>query len=114
LYLQTYPILEDDKRNHAQLLKRSLKTVRATPKAKREARAQAEINQALLDEVIRNPRAVATPVTQPNMTLQTYLDRATRVQNILPFNATWEGDMEGQLTAAEVLKLANKESDPAR
>ncbi|MBK6959296.1 MAG: L,D-transpeptidase family protein [Nitrosomonas sp.] len=114
LYLQTYPILEDDKRNHAQLLKKSLSTVRTTPKAKREARAQAKINQALLDEVIRNPRAVATPVTQPDMTLQTYLDRATRVQNILPFNATWEGDMEGQLTAAEVLKLANKESGPAR
>lgn len=114
LYLQTYPILEDDKRNHAQLLKKSLKTVRATPKAKREARAQAEINQELFDEVIRNPRAVATPVTQPNMTLQTYLDYATRVQNILPFNATWEGDMEGQLTAAEVLKLANKESGQAR
>ncbi len=114
LYLQTYPILEDDKRNHAQLLKKTLSAVRATPKAKHEARAQAKINQILLDEVIRNPRAVATPVTQPNMTLQTYLDRATRVQNILPFNATWEGDMEGQLTAAEVLKLANKESDPAR
>lgn len=114
LYLQTYPILEDDKRNHAQLLKKSLSTVRTTPKAKREARAQAKINQALLDEVIRNPRAVATPVTQPDMTLQSYLDRATRVQNILPFNATWEGDMEGQLTAAEVLKLANKESGPAR
>lgn len=114
LYLQTYPILEDDKRNHAQLLKKTLSAVRATPKAKHETRAQAKINQILLDEVIRNPRAVATPVTQPNMTLQTYLDRATRVQNILPFNATWEGDMEGQLTAVEVLKLANKESDPAR
>lgn len=88
--------------------------MRTTPKAKREARAQAKINQALLDEVIRNPRAVATPVTQPDMTLQTYLDRATRVQNILPFNATWEGDMEGQLTAAEVLKLANKESGQTR
>lgn len=114
LYLQTYPILEDDKRNHAQLLKKSLSAVRATPKAKREMRAQAKINQALLDEVIRNPRAIATPVTQPNLTLQAYLDRATRVQNILPFNATWEGDMDGQLTAAEVLKLANRESDPAR
>tara|TARA_R110002073_G_scaffold123009_1_gene266303 strand:- start:68 stop:1255 length:1188 start_codon:yes stop_codon:yes gene_type:complete len=114
LYLQTYPILEDDKRNHAQLLNKSLSAVRSTSKAKREASAQAEINQALLDEVIRNPRAIAMPVTQPNMTLQIYLDRATRVQNILPFNATWEGDMGGQLTAAEVLKLANKESGQTR
>ena len=48
------------------------------------------------------------------MTLQTYLDRATRVQNILPFNATWEGDRDEQLTTAEVLKLANKESGQAR
>ncbi|MBL0011596.1 MAG: L,D-transpeptidase family protein [Nitrosomonas sp.] len=114
LYLQTYPILEDDKRNHDQLLKKSLSAVRSTPKAKREARAQAKINQALLDEAIRNPRAIAAPITQPDITLKAYLDRARHVQNILPFNATWEGDMDGQLTAAEVLEIANKESGQIR
>lgn len=114
LYLQAYSILEDDKRNHANLFKKSLTAVRATPKGKRDGRRQAKINQALLDETIRNPRATATPVTQPQLTLQAYLDRATRVQNTLPFNATWDGDMSRQLTANDVLEMANEESTRVR
>jgi L,D-transpeptidase ErfK/SrfK len=114
LYLQAYSILEDDKRNHANLLKKSLAAVRATPKGKRDGRRQAKINQALLDETIRTPRAIATPVTQPQLALQTYLDRATLVQNTLPFNATWDGDMSRQLTANDVLEMANEESTRVR
>ena len=114
LYLQTYPILEDDKRNHSLLLKKSLSAVRSTPKAKLDTRPQVRINQALLNEAIRNPRAIAAPITQPYMTLQAYLDRATEVENTLPFNATWDGDMSKQLTAAEVLEMTNKESGQVR
>ncbi|MBP6058021.1 MAG: L,D-transpeptidase family protein [Nitrosomonas sp.] len=114
LYLQTYPVLEDDKRNHNQLLKKSLSTVRSTPKAKIDKRPQAKINQALFNDTIRNPRAIAIPITQLNITLQTYLDRATRVQNTLPFNATWDGDMSRQLTANDVLEMADKESSQVR
>lgn len=114
LYLQTYPVLEDDKRNHNQLLKKSLSTVRSTPKAKINKRPQAKINQTLLNEAIRNPRAIAIPVTQSDITLQTYLDRATRVQNTLPFNATWDGNMSRQLTANDVLEMVDKESGQIR
>ncbi len=111
LYLQAYPVLEDDKRNHDKLLKKSLSSVRTTPKAKLDARPKAKVNQTLLNEVIRNSRAVAVPITQPDMTLQAHLDRATRVQNTLPFNATWDGDMSGQLTAGKILEMADKEPD---
>jgi len=114
LYLQAYPTLEDDKRNHDKLLKKSLSATRSTPKAKLDARPQARINQGLLNEVIHNPRTIAIPVTQAYMTLQTYLDHATRVQNTLPFNATWDGDMSKQLTAAEVLEMADKEPGQVR
>lgn len=109
LYMQAYPILEDDKRNHDQSIKKLLSEVRSTPKAKLDARPKAKINQALLNEVIRKPRALATPITQPNITLSTYLARTTHVRNTLPLNATWDGDMSRQLTAAEVLEMAEKE-----
>lgn len=109
LYLQAYPILEDDKRNHGQLLKKSLSAVRSTPKAKLDARYQQKINLALLTEVIRHPRALAIPVTQTELTLQAYLERAARVKNTLPLNATWDGDMTRQLTANEVLEMAGNE-----
>lgn len=111
LYLQSYPILEDDKRNHAKLLEDSLRKARSTSRAKLGARPQSKINRALLDEVIKNPRAITVPVTQPHLTLQAYLDQAIRVQNTLPFNATWDGDMRGQLTVSEVLEMADKEAE---
>lgn len=114
LYLQTYPVLEDDKRNHDTLLKKTLSAARSTQKAKLGERAQARVNSALVNEALRNPRALAIPVTQTDMTLQAYLDRAMRVQNTLPFNATWDGDMSKQLTAGEVLEFANKESSRVR
>ncbi|MCO6434624.1 MAG: L,D-transpeptidase family protein [Nitrosomonas nitrosa] len=109
LYLQAYPILEDDKRDHNRLLKKSLATLRSTPKAKLDARPQATINPILLEEVIRNPRALAVPITYQHLTLQAYLDHATRVQNTLPLNATWDGDMSKQLTVTEVLEMAENE-----
>lgn len=108
LYIQTYSILEDDKRNHQNLLKKSLSTARATSKAKLGKRVHAHINFNALGEALRTPRAVAIPITQPNLTLQAYLERATHVLNTLPFNSTWDGDMSRQLTAAEVLKLGDK------
>lgn len=109
LYLQAYPILEDDKRDHDKILKKSLNAIRSSPKAKHALLRQTKINRALLGEVIQNPRAIAIPITQPNVTLQAYLDRTRRVRNILPLNATWDGDMSGQLTASEVLEMADKE-----
>jgi L,D-transpeptidase ErfK/SrfK len=109
LYLQAYPALEDDKRDHGQLLKKSLRTVRTTAKAKRNARPQAQINQALLAEALANPRAAAVPITQSEITLQAYLNHAKLVQNTLPFNATWDGNREGQLTASQVLEMASEE-----
>ncbi|MCW5599655.1 MAG: L,D-transpeptidase family protein [Nitrosomonas sp.] len=109
LYLQAYPILEDDKRDHNRLLKKSFATLRSTPKAKLDARPQATINPILLEEVIQNPRALTVPITYQHLTLQAYLDHATRVQNTLPLNATWDGDMSKQLTVTEVLEMAENE-----
>ncbi|MBL8497415.1 LysM peptidoglycan-binding domain-containing protein [Nitrosomonas sp. JL21] len=108
LYVQTYSILEDDKRNHQGLLKKSLSIARTASKGKLDGRAQAHINSKALNEALRTPRAIAIPITQPNLTLQAYLDHALHVQNTLPFNSTWDGDMSRQLTAADVLELGDK------
>lgn len=108
LYLQAYPILEDDKRNHGKLLTQALTSARSK-RSKSTKLPSASIQQALINEVIREPRAIATPVTQPGMTLQSYLDNAKHVQNILPFNATWDGDMSRQLTANQLLKMTREE-----
>jgi len=101
LYLQTYPILEDDKRNHGQRLSVLLKATRAVIKAQINARPHAEINTALLDEAVQHPRATPIPVTQQKMTLAAYLEQAVHVQNTLPFNATWTSEVTGKLEMAD-------------
>jgi L,D-transpeptidase ErfK/SrfK len=101
LYLQTYPILEDDKRNHGQRLSVLLKAARAVIKAQINARPHAEINTALLDEAVQHPRATPIPVTQQKMTLTAYLEQAVHVQNTLPFNATWTSEVTGKLEMAD-------------
>ena len=114
LYLQAYSVLEDDKRNHDRLFSQSMKATRAVLKAQINARPHLPVNEVLINEIIRNPRATAMPVTQMDMTVQAYLNRAMHVQNTLPFNATWAGEINQQLTAAEMQEMVDEESEQVR
>ena len=108
LYLQTYPILEDDKRNHKQRLRQALTTVRSTPKAKLGMRLQNKIDPALLKEIILSGRTLSLPITQAPSAMLALLDQhALKVQNKLPRYATWNGDSRQQLTVAEIIKIAD-------
>jgi len=108
LYMQTYPALEDDKRNHSKLTTQILKAARNSKKAKLDARGQIVLNKDMVTELEKNPRALAVPISVDGLTLQQYLTAAPRVENQLPINATWDGDMSQQLTAAEVMQGAGR------
>lgn len=114
LYLQTYAILEDDKRNHDKLFSKLLTATRSTLKSQINARPHIIINEVLLNEVIHHPRAIAVPVTSQDMTLLAYFNQAKHVQNALPMYATWTNETTDQLTTAEVQKMANEESEKIR
>lgn len=106
LYLQTYPILEDDKRNHKQQLRQALANIRSTSKAKLGTRSQNKIDLALLKEIIQSDRTLSLPITQAPATLLMLLNQhAIEVQNTLPRYATWNGNLSQQLTAAEIIKM---------
>ena len=96
LYGQAYPVLEDDKRNQAVLQKKALSAALKSQKATLDLRPQRVINQTVLDTVTQTPRAIAIPLTQPDLTVPAYLARATRVENRLPLNSTWLGDDSGR------------------
>lgn len=91
LYVQVYPKFEDDTRDQSALRAKALRAALAAPHARFYARPQAVINRTLFDFVTAHPRAIAIPVTEPALTLQSYLARSTRVDNRLPLNATWQG-----------------------
>jgi len=109
LYFQAYRTLEDDKRNHTALLKTSLTRIRTVQKAKLNARPQAKINTALLQQAARNPLGVAVPISKANITLQDYIDSTPPSMNILPFNANWDGNSNRYITAAEVIEFNKKQ-----
>lgn len=93
LYLQSYPVLEDDKRKHDMLMKGLLSAAMQSPKARLDARPRTIINQALVAEMTAHPRAIAIPVSQQKLTMKDYLSRVLRVQNQLPLNASWAGEV---------------------
>ncbi|WP_177167677.1 L,D-transpeptidase family protein [Nitrosomonas marina] len=102
LYLQAYPVLEDDKRNHDKQFGKLIKETRSALKAQINARPHQTLNNSLIKETILDPRATALPVTKANISLQNYQDLALHVQNTLPFNATWVDDVKGNFTTAEI------------
>jgi L,D-transpeptidase ErfK/SrfK len=105
LVMQTYPVLEDDKRKYHPDQIISL-VRRKSMHGRHGARAKLLVNQALVAEITKKPRAVAVPISTAHLTLEQYLAAALRVENKLPLKATWDGDMSRQLTAAEVLRQA--------
>lgn len=114
LYLQAYPVLEDDKRKHDKLFSQSMKATRTALKAQINARPHLTVNEKLIDEIIRDPLATAIPVTQQDLTIHSYLNQAKHVQNTLPQNATWAGEMNQQMTTAEIPEMVNEESEQVR
>src|SRR5512143_3593830 len=112
LMMQTYPVLEDDKRKYRPDQLINLVRKKST-QGSDGARAKVVVNEALVAEITQNPRAVAVPISTGNLTLERYLASAPRVENKLPVNATWDGDASRQVTAAELMKDAEAPRYPS-
>lgn len=109
LMLQTYPVLEDDKRNHAPRINAQLKQARALHRKKTGARDALVINLVVLQEMTQQPRALTMPVSTFGTSIEQLLAQAPRVRNRLPHNATWNGD--GDITVAQLAR--SDEAAPA-
>ncbi len=73
LVMQTYPVLEDEKRKPHQRTDQLINRARKSMQGGYGARANVAVNQALVAEITQNPRAVAVPISTGNLTLQQYL-----------------------------------------
>jgi L,D-transpeptidase ErfK/SrfK len=105
LVMQTYPALEDDKRKRPPDQRIKLVRKKST-QGRQGAGANIVVNEALVAEITQHPRAVAVPISAADLTLEQHLAAALRVENTLPLNATWDGDMSRQLTTDDVMKKA--------
>jgi L,D-transpeptidase ErfK/SrfK len=101
LYVQAFPIMEDDEREHpkaADALLNAAITDEMWTKVKAHGAA---VDLELVNALVQNPRGIATPVSKSQVTLDTYVARARRVENRVPEGANWNGKDELLVTAEE-------------
>lgn len=95
LYVQSYAVLEDDRRDQAKLRSKALAAALKSIPPRTANTAPFAVNRSLLDAVVQSPRAIAIPISRSDLTLESYLARSVRVENTLPLNATWVGERQG-------------------
>jgi L,D-transpeptidase ErfK/SrfK len=93
LYLQTYPVLQDDRRDWRREQKRLL-TQMLSARLRRDLKDGGdEIDWQAVAAVAATPRGIPAPVTGPQSLagVDAVLAGAPRVQNRIPVGADWDG-----------------------
>lgn len=100
LYLQAYPVLEDDKRDHSPRVKALIKKARTEHARKTGEKDKLVINDTLVQALSNRPRALTLPVSVPENSVELLLSRtAISVKNRLPLAANWNGEGDVTMTS---------------
>jgi len=112
LYLQSYPVLEDDKRNHNKRADTLLKTY-VKRKTKIRKQALPAVNNELVEEIMQKPRALTLPVSVAGLSVQQFIAQAPRVRNSLPPNAGGSGEEQPPAEEHTVQEQTAEEVTPS-
>jgi L,D-transpeptidase ErfK/SrfK len=113
LYVQAFPILEDDEREHPQGAEELLNAAISDEMWQKMKEHDVAVDLELVNELVKQPRGIAVPVSRRNITLESYLAEARHVENRLPDGATWSGE-EGLHFAEEFEALRNGQPLPKK
>ncbi|HEY8540063.1 MAG TPA: L,D-transpeptidase family protein [Steroidobacteraceae bacterium] len=113
LYVQAFPALEDDEREHPQAAEALLNAAISDAMWQKVKEHNATIDLELIDKVVQQPRGIAMPVSQPKLTLDKYVYMARHVENRLPEGATWDGKEELWVSAEEFEARRTGSAKPA-
>ena len=102
LYAQAFPVMEDDTREHPQAADALLNAAISDEMWKKVRAHNGAINLELVNALVAEPRGIATPVSQPKMTLDSYIAQSRHVENRVPEGANWNGKDEMLFTAEEI------------
>lgn len=100
LYVQAFPVLEDDKRQHPPAVELIQKRLSTSMQAK-VAKYGGSIDDTLIERLVQEARGIATPVNRKPFSFERYLADARHVENRLPEGATWDGREELLVSAEE-------------
>jgi L,D-transpeptidase ErfK/SrfK len=101
LYVQAFPIMEDDKREHPKAGD-ALLNAAITDEMWQNVKAHgAAVDLELVNGLVAQPRGIAVPVSKRKLTLDRFLADSRHVENRVPEGANWNGKEEMFYTAEE-------------
>jgi len=102
LYVQAFPVQEDDDREHPQAADKLLNAAISDDMWKKVKEHGAAIDLETVNGLMVQPRGIALPVSKPKgMTLDSYVAAGRHVENHVPAGANWNGSEEMYYTAEE-------------
>lgn len=101
MYIQAFPVMEDDKREHPKAADALLNTAISDAMWAKVKEHDAVIDLELVNALVAQPRGIATPVSKADLTLDTFVASSRHVENRVPEGANWNGKDELLVTAEE-------------
>jgi L,D-transpeptidase ErfK/SrfK len=94
LYVQAFPVLEDDKRKHPEGAEALLNAAISNDMWQTVKQHNAAVDLELVNSIAAKPRGIAVPVSKRGMTVEKFIAYSRHVENELPKGATWSGKDE--------------------
>lgn len=94
LYVQAFPVLEDDTRKHPKGAEALLNAAISNDMWQTVKQHNAAVDLELVNSIAAKPRGIAVPVSKRGMTVEKFIAYSRHVENDLPEGATWSGKDE--------------------
>ena len=102
LYVQAFPVMEDDSREHPQAAETLLNAGISDEMWQKVKQHGAAIDLEAVSAMVSKPRGIALPVSKRSVTMDSYIAGARHVENRVPEGANWNGKDELLVTAEEI------------
>lgn len=119
LYVQAFPVLEDDEREHPSAAEALLNTAISDAMWQKVKAHGAAVDLELVNALVTQPRGIAVPVSKQGVDVASFVAQSRHVENRLPEGANWNGKEELLVTAEQYEAArrgapAPKQSTPAK
>jgi L,D-transpeptidase ErfK/SrfK len=94
IYLQAFPVLEDDQREHPAAADAVLNAGISDEMWQRVKEHNVGVDLELVNALVAKPRGIAVPVSRRGVTVDKFLYASRHVENRLPEGANWNGKEE--------------------
>lgn len=102
LYVQAFPVLEDDTREHPDAAESLLNAAISGEMWQKVREHNAIVDLELVNSLVAQPRGIAVPVSRAELTMEKLLYASRHVENTLPKGANWNGSDDKIFTAEEI------------